>query len=173
MKNNETVGVEIERKYIIEMPDFQILEKQEKYQKSDILQTYLYSSPGETRRVRRRTTDGVTRYIETRKIRIDKISSTEIERELDEEEYLLLLGDADKGALPIKKTRHIFIYKNQLFEIDVYPGWNKTAIMETELKSRTESVEIPEFIKIIREVSGDKAYSNAGMARRFPEEIKK
>ena len=173
MKNNETVAVEIERKYIIEMPELQILATQEKYEKSEILQTYLYSLQGETRRVRRRTTGGVTRYIETKKLRIDKMSSTEIERELDDSEYLILLRDADVDATPIEKTRHIFVYEGQLFEIDVYPQWQNTAIMETELKSRTQSVKIPEFIKIIREVTGDKSYSNAGMSRHFPEEIKK
>lgn len=173
MSNNETVGVEIERKYIIEMPDVKILTMQEKYEKSEILQTYLYSLRGETRRVRRRCTDGVTRYIETRKLRIDNMSSTEIERELEADEYRALLADADKDSTPIEKTRHIFIYEGQLFEIDVYPQWKETAIMETELKSRTETVAMPPFIKILKEVTGDKTYSNAGMSRHFPDEIKK
>ena len=172
MNNSETIGVEIERKYIIEMPDVNILVLQKNYEKSDILQTYLYSSKGETRRVRRRTTDGVTRYIETRKIRIDNMSSTEIERELDLEEYHALLTEADRDSTPIEKTRHIFTYEGQLFEIDVDPQWNNTAIMETELKSRTETVAIPPFINILKEVTGDKIYSNAGMSRRFPDEIK-
>ena len=47
-----------------------------------------------------------------------------------------------------------------------------TAIMETELDSREKQVKIPSFIEILREVTGDKAYSNAGMSRRFPEEDK-
>ena len=42
--------------------------------------------------------------------------------------------------------------------------------MEIELEKREESVEIPDFIEIIRDVTGDKAYSNAAMARAFPTE---
>ncbi|MBR5144843.1 MAG: hypothetical protein IKW53_07320, partial [Clostridia bacterium] len=34
-----------------------------------------------------------------------------------------------------------------------------------------EQVEIPEFISIIKDVTGDKKYSNAAMSRSFPEEI--
>ena len=40
-----------------------------------------------------------------------------------------------------------------------------------ELKSREAEVKIPEFLTILREVTGNKAYSNAGMSRAFPEEI--
>jgi CYTH domain-containing protein len=43
--------------------------------------------------------------------------------------------------------------------------------METELESREETVIYPDFIKILREVTGEKRYSNAGMAREFPEEL--
>ena len=43
--------------------------------------------------------------------------------------------------------------------------------METELESREEEVEFPSFIEILREVTGDKAYSNAAMSRTFPAEI--
>ena len=61
-------------------------------------------------------------------------------------------------------------YGGQLFEIDVYPAWKNTAIMETELDDREREVEIPTFIEIIREVTGYKAYSNASMSKSFPKE---
>jgi CYTH domain-containing protein len=43
--------------------------------------------------------------------------------------------------------------------------------METELEYRDEEVILPSFIKILREVTGDRSYSNAGMAESFPPEI--
>ena len=166
----ETNSVEIERKYIIKMPDISLLELQDSYSKSEILQIYLPSEKGETRRVRRRAYDDKTKYIETRKIRIDNMSATEIERELSPLEFDSLASEIKEGTTPIDKVRHTFVYENQLFEIDVYPQWKFTAIMETELENRETKVEIPSFINIIREVTGDKAYSNAAMSREFPKE---
>jgi CYTH domain-containing protein len=98
------------------------------------------------------------------------MSSTEVENELTKEQYLELLEASDPTASPINKVRHRFIIDGQPFEVDVYPQWQNTAIMETELENREKKVEIPPFIDVIREVTGDKAYSNAGMARSFPKE---
>lgn len=170
MQRKEKIGIEIERKYIIAMPDFNLLRSLDGYNRSDIVQTYLKSVDGATRRVRMRTTDGNSRYYETLKVRIDEMSSTEVEREIDREEYTELLKLAREDSTPIEKVRHLFSYNSQLFEIDVYPNWQNTAIMETELDSRETSVEMPPFIHIIREVTGNKAYSNAGMSRAFPPE---
>ncbi len=168
---NKTVGVEIERKYIIEMPDTEVLLKQKSHTSSHIIQTYLISEQGETRRVRRRDFGDTIRYIETVKRRIDGMSSTEIERELSEGEYISLLAEQLDGTRPVIKTRHTFDYLGQIFEIDIYPDWQRTAVMETELPDRDTAVEMPPFINIIKEVTGEKEYSNASMSRSFPKEI--
>ena len=170
MQEKEKIGIEIERKYIIKMPDLSILSSCDRYGRSDIVQTYLKSIDGVTRRVRKRTEDGVSRYYETVKVRIDKMSSTEVEREISEDEYSELLTFAREDSTPIEKVRHVFYYGGQLFEIDIYPQWHNTAIMETELKNREITVEMPPFIEIIREVTGYKAYSNASMSKSFPKE---
>ena len=163
-------GIEIERKYIIEQPSAAELERMAEHTVSRIEQIYLDSPMGETLRVRRREWQGRIEYIETKKIRIDKMSSTEIERELSCEEYSVLAERRAEGTYPIYKTRHTFIYCGQLFEIDLYPEWSRTAIMETELNSRDTEVEFPPFIRIIREVTGEREYSNAAMSRHFPGE---
>ena len=164
-------NLEIERKYIIKMPDLTILASKENYTKSDIIQIYLASEKGETHRIRRRAYCDKVCFFETRKIRIDEMSVTEIEGEISEEKYTELSRLIAYGTRPVVKTRHTFIFKGQLFEIDVYPEWGSTAIMETELDGREVEVEIPAFIEILREVTGDKAYSNAAMSRSFPVEI--
>lgn len=170
MKINQKTAVEIERKYIIKMPDFAVLRSQPCHTESEILQIYLPSESGETRRIRRRTTNGKTVCTETCKIRIDSISSKETEREISINEFDLLSKNALKDRTPIVKKRHTFILNGQLYEIDVYPQWKNTAIMETELESRDAEAQIPYFIKIIREVTGNKDYSNAGMSKKFPKE---
>ena len=170
MLNNTNAPVEIERKYIIKMPSLDILHAQDGYTKSEILQIYLPSENGETHRIRRRAYADKTVYFETRKIRIDKMSSHEDEREISEARFCELSKNPLLGSLPIEKLRHTFVYLGQLFEIDVYPQWKNTAVMETELDTREREVEIPAFVEIIREVTGDKAYSNASMSKNFPPE---
>ena len=167
---NAKIGLEIERKYIIEMPDVSVLSQQPEYTVSGILQIYIQGAIGETHRVRRRDFSNRVVCTETRKIRIDKISSTEIEGEISIEEFDRLALTILDGTQPINKLRHTFIYEGQIFEIDVYPQWKNTAIMETELDDPKKEVKIPSFINILREVTGNKAYSNAGMSRRFPKE---
>ena len=164
--------IEIERKYIIYMPKAEDLLSMDSCTRDEIVQTYLNAKEGDTRRVRmRRSECGEARYFETVKTRLDRISCVEREREIDENEYNILLSESRVGSRPIIKTRYAFSYAEQVFEIDIYPEWKNSAIMETELENRDLSVEFPPFIRIIAEVSGDARYSNSGMAKSFPEEI--
>ena len=164
-------NVEIERKYIIEMPDINVMSEMPDYTVSEITQIYLGSPQHVTHRVRRRAYDGRAEYTETKKVRIDKTSAYEDERLISEGEYSALALNMAKDSNPLSKTRHTFNYLGQIFEIDIYPNWTRTCIMETELPSRDAVVEMPSLIHIIREVTGDKKYSNASMSRSFPQEI--
>ncbi len=165
------MSMEIERKYIIKMPDITFLQSQPSYTKSEILQIYLPSKQGETHRIRRRTFADRNEHTETRKIRIDPISSEEIENEISAERFMSLQAKIQEGSRPINKLRHTFAYSEHIIEIDIYPEWTKSAIMEIELQNPNQKVQIPSFIEIICEVTGDKTYSNASMSRRFPIEI--
>lgn len=166
-----SIPVEIERKYVIVMPDTDTLRSQSGYTVSEIEQTYIESAEHVTHRVRaRRYADRVV-YTETKKVRIDKMSAIEDEREISEREYLDLLAKRKTGTHTVRKTRHTFEHAGQIFEIDVYPEWVRTAVMETELESRGQTVSMPDFIRIVAEVTGDKKYSNASMSQIFPEEL--
>ena len=163
-------AIETERKFIIKMPDISELSVMEKYTSDEIEQIYLPSAEGRTHRVRsRRTKDGVV-YTETEKIRISAASAIEKEGEISEARFNELRRTILHGTAVIKKTRHTFVYGGQVFEIDIYPQWKSSAIMEAELPSEDTALEIPEVITVIREVTGNKAYSNAAMARSFPPE---
>ena len=166
-----SIPVEIERKFVILMPDVTLLEKMPGYTKSEITQIYISSLPGVTHRVRKREYSETTVYTETKKIRIDSTSAYEDDREISEEEYLSISENIKKDTSPIKKVRRTAVYKGKTLEIDIYPNWNKTAILEVELSDREEYFDLPEFIKVILEVTGDKKYSNASMAISFPREL--
>lgn len=171
MDNKAKSGVEIERKYIIKMPDVLLLSGQNEYTKSEILQIYLPSQNGETHRIRYRKYQDREEYTETRKIRIDEMSSEEIEGPISPERFSELSANIREGSRPLKKVRHTFMYLENVFEIDIYPEWKNSAIMETELADRNQLVEIPSFIEILMEVTGNISYSNSAMSRKFPDEI--
>ena len=163
--------IEIERKYVIKMPALDILKCRDGYTESKILQIYIESEAGVTHRIRKRSYENKSVYTQTKKSRIDSISSFEEENEISEERFCALSKEIKSGTLPVIKTRYTFTYNENTFEIDVYPNWKRSAIMETELASRDASVKMPPFIEIIREVTGDFRYSNAAMASEFPEEL--
>ena len=164
-----TSQYEIERKYLIEYPDKAVLEAADGVRVKRIEQTYLLAADGETRRVRKLVENGVTRYIETRKYRVSDLRATEEEKELSKTEYEALLQLADPALRPIFKTRYAIPYAGHVAEVDLYDFWQDRATLEVELSSEQEAVELPPFIRVIREVSDDKRYKNVNLARELPE----
>ena len=162
--------IEIERKYIIKKPSLKSMRETEGYTELEITQIYLESAANVTHRVRSRIYPDSAVYTETKKIRIDKMSAYEDEGEISESDFKEKSRKIDKSTRPILKKRYTFSHNKHTFEIDIYPEWERCAVMETELESRDELVDFPSFIEIVREVTGEREYSNAAMAHRFPAE---
>lgn len=155
---------EIERKFLIEYPNVDILEKRDDCQKIEIIQTYLKASEDEEVRVRQRGANGNYIYFKTTKKKLTGTTRVEIEERLSQEEYLKLLMDADTTRHQIRKTRYCLTYASQYFEIDIYPFWKDRAIVEIELLSESEEIQIPKFLKVIKEVTDDETYKNSSLA---------
>lgn len=159
---------EIERKYLIERPSDEFLAS---LPHTEILQTYLIcETEGTTERVRKRGLDGKFAYTHTKKARISLMSAMEDEAEISEEEYARLLLRANGRLTPISKTRYLLTEGGFTFEIDVYPFWNRQAVMEIELPNENTAFPLPGKIRILREVTGNRAYSNAALSREIPPE---
>ena len=161
------MAFEIERKFLIEYPYLNILEN---YHKSDIAQTYLKTNDGMTSRVRKRTTGGVTKYIFTEKKRVTDVTCIENERELSAEDYDDLLKLADPERRTVIKTRYCIPFNGRVVEVDIYPFWIDRAIAEVEMENENEAVRLPDFIKVIRDVTAEKQYKNAAIAKKIPED---
>lgn len=161
----EPEAFEIERKFLIEYPDIKDLENNPNCKKVEIIQTYLKSDDDSEIRVRQRGENGNFIYYKTIKKRVDDIKRIEIENRLSRDEYLSLLMDADTTKKQIRKTRYCLIYENQNFEIDVYPFSTDKAILEIELTQENEVIKIPEFLKVIKEVTADESYKNSSLAK--------
>lgn len=163
------MAFEIERKFLIEYPDINLLENYRGATKSEIAQTYLKTDDGFTSRVRMRTTGGVTKYIFTEKKRVTDVKCIENEREIDREEYDDLLKLADPELKTVYKTRYCLPFGNRVAEVDIYPFWNDRAVAEVEMEDEEEVVHLPEFLKIIRDVTAEKAYKNYSIAKSHPQ----
>ena len=159
------VPIEIERKYLLKArPDFHnpILKSA---QKIFIEQMYLISDdPTKEVRIRKRSQNGSNMYYQTVKTRIDELERYETEFSITEKEYynLALARDASKNI--ILKERHCFVYKEQYFELDIFISPSNLNILEIELTDRNEKVEIPKFLSVRREVTGDKQFTNFKIA---------
>lgn len=156
--------LEIERKFLIEYPNIEKLEKMKNCTKIDIVQTYLKCSDDCEIRIRQRGHNGYYTYTKTTKKKIDDTKRLETETRLSKDEYLTLLMNTDTEKHQIRKTRYCLMHKNQYFEIDIFPFWNDKAIVEIELANENQKITFPNFLKIIKEVTNDEDFYNKNLA---------
>ncbi len=162
----EPEPLEIERKFLIKYPNLSWLDNYKNCKRIEIIQTYLKSDNDEEIRIRQRGYNGNYIYTKTIKRNINDIKRIEIEKRLSKDEYLNLLMNADENKQPIRKTRYCLTYKNQYFEIDIFPFWKDKAIVEIELNNENESIEFPKQLKLIKEVTKNNEYKNSYIANR-------
>ncbi len=162
--------IEIERRFLIkDLPNFQsAVFDNIKIQKISIEQMYLKSQDeNEELRIRRRSQWDSSNYYYTTK---DRRGQWPIEKEtsISARDYLALqnyLKDPQKDV--IRKNRYCFVYKNQYFELDYFLAPDRhrgKIILEIELTEENDKVEIPPFLDVTREITGDKSYSNYALA---------
>lgn len=124
---------------------------------SDIEQTYLKDGS------RIRSRDGA--YTKTRKVGTG-LSRSEVEIKLDECQHsIYLLNDTDPTRETIRKWRTTFLYDGQYFELDEFHDRHKGLwILEIELDRDDQEVRLPPWVDVVKEVTGDAAYSNSSLA---------
>jgi len=155
---------EIERKYLIHLPEHPLFKVP--VRAVDIEQMYLVAPPGEEMRIRRRGLGNSFTYYQTRKYSVRPGVRIEIEEAIDWFHYLQLSRERDPARAIIRKTRFCIFSNNRYFEIDAFREPTKLALMEVEVKSMDEQVRLPEFIKVIEEVTGNIEFSNSTIALR-------
>ena len=91
------------------------------------------------------------------------IAKLEVENKIPQAHAFALLGL--KRDSEIVKKRYLFPFQGYVWEIDVFEGDNTGLVVaEIELDCEAELFPIPDFID--REVSSDKSYSNAALAKK-------
>lgn len=153
-------GFEIERKFLIEFPDEELLAAIDGVKVMKMEQSYIEGGG----RVRKIAENSKVTYIKTVKKHITDIKREEKEWEITEEEYKMELENIVEGTKTISKTRYALPLYGFVYEIDVFPFWRDRAFLEVELESEDQQFPIPDFIKVIKEVTSDKRYRNSSLA---------
>jgi hypothetical protein len=137
---------------------------------SEITQTYLVAEPGCEVRVRRREWNGKTVIVHNTKRRINENEQIETERQIDNNLYRSFLQQADPYRQPIHKKRKSFVWKGQSFELDTYISpCEGLLLLESKGVVGVEEGKFPPFIKVIKDITGNKSYYNYNMALKSPQ----
>ena len=166
---NGSEPLEIERRFLILRPDTAELDRRCTRVYS-MEQTYLLSPPHQTERVRRREGQDGVAFFHTVKIDRTALTRVEQEEEITPEVYEAYLTRRDPMTHTIRKTRYCLQSGLFTFEIDFYPFWPSYAVMEIELPREDAPFRFPHGIRVIRELTGDRRFSNAALARHIPTE---
>ena len=161
---------EIERKFLIKMPDLQMLSSLPECRAVKLSQTYIQLPDGTHARVRRRGDGEDCSYVKTVKQRLTDRTRIEIEEPLTAEEYRDLINFADPLRRSIEKTRYCLVWRNTYFELDVFDFWDRQAFLEVELLSEEQEISLPPFLEVLREVTDDSAYGNSALALSIPDQ---
>jgi CYTH domain-containing protein len=135
-----------------------------------ISQTYLKPEPGEQAARVRQTIEGLSGdtnivYHYNQKKPVETGVHEETEHKISQKKYEEYLKKANPEKCAIEKTRFVFKWHDQVFELDLFKGHLKgLAILEIELEDIHDKVELPTFLSLIKEVTKDKRFSNFSLA---------
>lgn len=163
----EPEPLEIERKFLIEYPDLDEINRIKACRRVPITQAYLTTPKEGNFRIRKRGEGERAVYIKTVKIKINDIKRIEIENYISEKEYYDYISQSEFVTGIISKDRYCIVYDNTYYELDVYPFWNDKATLEIELLSESQPYSLPPFAKLIREVSFEPEYRNLALAQKY------
>ncbi len=167
--------LEKERKFLVESPESWINFSELFDNLIDIKrieQTYLEPDGDEPSARVRKTTEGLSGeeniiYHFNKKKFVEKGVNQEEEYEINKSEYENHLKNCHPDKVEVSKTRFVFDYNDQTFELDVFKGPLKgLAILEIEMADINENVELPEFLKVIKEVTGEAKYNNFELSNK-------
>lgn len=158
---------EIERKFLIEYPNLDVLNKMKTCRRIPITQAYLTTPEEGYFRIRKRGEEKNAVYIKTVKIKISDIKRIEIENYISEKEYNEYMNKKKYITGVISKDRYCIVWNSSYYELDVYPFWNDKATIEIELLAENQPYKLPDFIKLIREVTFEQEFRNLALAQRY------
>ena len=147
------MGIEIERKFLVNLQKWEQLEKPVG---EFFRQGYLMTDPNKTIRIRQTAVKG---FLTIKGLTLGA-SRSEFEYEIPHEEAQELLDQFSVSEL--SKIRYRITYDKKLWEVDEFLGENAgLMIAEIELESEEEEFTVPEWVD--HEVTAEEKYYNSNL----------
>lgn len=103
-------------------------------------------------------------YYTTKKFITDGVCK-ENEVEIDSNEYKSKYYLRDKTKKIIIKKRYYIDFDDRTFELDIYEDYLAgLVILEIELENMEEKIILPPYLKVVREVTNERFYSNHSLS---------
>ena len=158
--------VEKFNKYLVEF-DNDVLEKLKKetnYTNVNIVQHYLVSNSDIERRIRKRERNGSILYYFSEAKVLSTNERIKKDRIISEREYFDYIPEVDPKLKPIDKERHSFIYNGHFFKLDVFRFDKSKGLLSFQVQDENK-VNLPPYIKVIKEVTDNTDYKNYHLAQ--------
>lgn len=145
-----------------------------KFTDFQVVHHYLHSAQkGYQTRLRKRVRNGRPTYTFTVRKPELQGQTVELKQPCSQRDYINLLTHRDDSHLPVFKTRRCFLYQNQQYQLDMYraPCHSRCkGLILLETFTTLEDSEIipslPPFLKVVRNVTGDPAFSMYNLSIR-------
>ncbi|XP_042899659.1 TRPL translocation defect protein 14 isoform X2 [Parasteatoda tepidariorum] len=137
-----------------------------RYQDFEVVHHYLVTSnPKVQARLRKRGQKGNWSYLHTQR-RSDSNQVIELKRQITHRDYINMLAQRDVRHHKVLKKRRSFMLNNMYMQMDIYkspchPRCDGLILLETytTLKGEEFIQRLPDFLHVIKEVTGDPSYS--------------
>lgn len=158
--------IEIFKKYLVEFNDeiLEQLKKETNYTHVHIVQHYLVSNANIERRIRKRERDGSVLYYYSEAQVISTNERIKKDRIISERQYFEYLSEVDPNLKSIDKERYSFIYNDHFFKLDIFNFDTTKGLLSLQLPD-DGVVNLPPYIRVIKEVSDNTDYKNYHLAQ--------
>ncbi|XP_074636078.1 TRPL translocation defect protein 14-like isoform X3 [Acropora palmata] len=143
------------------------------FQDFDVVHDYLSTSnPKMQARLRKRGQNGQYTYMHTLRNETKFNGQiVEVRTSLSVKDYDMLYSQLDLTRQSVHKTRRCFVWNNQYFQLDIYkepchPRCKGLLILETYTTNTSHSMETPDFLDNVKEVTGDPLFSMFHLSRK-------
>ena len=153
-------------KYLVEVNE-DVLNKikaEQNYSNVHIEQYYLTSTNGVERRIRKRVRNGNELYSYSEAKILSTNERIKSDKILSSRQYFDYIYEIDRNLKPINKERYSFINNDLFYKLDVF-DFDTTKGMLSVQVAENDCVELPDYFKVIKDVTNDVNYKNYYLAQ--------
>lgn len=159
--------VEKYSKYLIKVDDALLdkFSKEDNYECSHIIQHYLKSDDGYEKRIRARYKGDDVQYTYSEAYYLANNERIKLDRVITRRQYNNYEREIDDTLNVTDKMRYSFIDDGLFYKLDVFNFDKTKGLISVADGDDGQKVALPEYIRVIKDVTGDKEYKNYFLAK--------